>query len=159
MNNIGETHFEQKLNSILGADINNALDDLDGGEPEKLQLPVTVEYKEVSTVVDDNQELSKDLVDDYKHVRNTLYGLIERGTVALEGALIIARESEHPKAFEVCSTLMRDISTTAKDLLKLQEKLTTGPQSIGTQVNKQTNIYLSNDSDPKTINKFLDDLE
>lgn len=163
MNEIGQTRFEQKLNDILGTgDINAALDTIDDGEPQKTQLPSTVDYKEITTEIENNENLSKDFVDDYKHSRNTLYGLIERGTVALEGALIIARESEHPRAFEVCSTLMREISNTTSQLLKLQEKLSSGgkePPAITKQVNNQTNIYLSKDSDVKEINKFLDSLE
>ena len=38
---------------------------------------------------------------DYKYTRDTLYGLVERGQDAIEGILDLAKESEHPRTYEV----------------------------------------------------------
>lgn len=164
MNANGETKFEERLNKILTGEgqVNEILDNLED-EDQKTQIPDTVEYANVPTVIDAApNELNQDTVDDYKHARNTLYGLIERGTVALEGSLIIARESEHPRAYEVASTLMKNISEITKDLLELQKSLK--PEiKIGKQVNQQNNYYTSPDggsgSESKDITALLDGLD
>jgi len=155
------TKFEDRINKILTAegDVNDILDSLDG-EDESSHLPETVEYDKVDSVIISDDNLNQDTVNDYKHVRNTLYGLIDRGTVALEGALMIARESEHPRAYEVASSLMKNISEVSKDLLQLQGNLKSDIK-IGKQVNNQTNIYNTAHvkEDPKEINNLLDDLD
>jgi hypothetical protein len=161
MNEQNQTRFEQRLNNILSsseADIDQALDSLDDeSEDNGLHLPTTVEIKPIVSAVEE-ENLPKDLVDDYKHVRNVLYNLIDKGTVALEGALIIARESEHPRAFEVSSGLMKNISDVAKELLSLQKAL--NPEvKIGKQINQQNNFYGESEGDQKDLNDLLDELD
>lgn len=160
MNDSNQTRFEQKLNAILASEeeAKKIVDGLDD-EDKTIHLPATVEYKQIESVVDNTESnLPKDLIEDYKHARNTLYGLIERGTVALEGSLIIARESEHPRAFEVASNLMRNISEITKDLINLQKAMT--PEvKIGKQINQQNNFYGNKESDSSNVNNLLDDLD
>lgn len=159
------TKFDQRLNQILNAEgsVADMLENLDDEEEVKSQFPETVEYDQVPSVIEVNDTLNQDAVDDYRHVRNTLYGLIDRGTVALEGALIVARESEHPRAFEVASGLMRNVADISKTLLELQKSLK--PEvKIGKQINQQ-NIYNQEntgatvDGNPKEIEALLDELD
>ena len=42
-----------------------------------------------------------DIENDYKYQRENFYNLVERGTDAIDGILEIARESEHPRTYEV----------------------------------------------------------
>ena len=49
---------------------------------------------------------------DYKYTRNTLYGLVERGQDAIEGILDLAKESEHPRTYEVAGQLIKTVSET-----------------------------------------------
>lgn len=65
----------------------------------------------------------KDIDDDYKYARENLYNLIERGNDALEGILDLAKEMEHPRAYEVASGLIKNISETTTELLKMQKEL------------------------------------
>ena len=44
--------------------------------------------------------------DDYEYSRETYYDLIEKGKDALEDMINVARESEHPRAFEVLSGMI-----------------------------------------------------
>lgn len=157
MNDKGVTNFESRLNSIIG--VEEALDSLDG--EEKLNLPSVVVYDEVETAVVSVEGASTDLVNDYKHSRNIMYGLIERGTVALEGALMIARESEHPRAYEVTATLMKNISEMTKDLINLQKSLNETNQKsnpIGKQINIQNN-FNGGSEDDFDMSQLLDQLD
>ena len=60
---------------------------------------------------------------DYKYTRNTLYGLVERGQDAIEGILEIAKESEHPRTYEVAGNLIKQVAEVTEKLGELQEKM------------------------------------
>lgn len=59
---------------------------------------------------------------DYEYARENFYNVIEKGTDALEQMLDVARASEHPRAYEVVSTLMKTLVDANKDLVDLSEK-------------------------------------
>ena len=59
---------------------------------------------------------------DYEYSRETLYDLIEKGKDALENMLEVARESEHPRAYEVLSGLIKNVSDTNDKLMDLNKK-------------------------------------
>lgn len=67
----------------------------------------------------DDDDISKD----YKFARENLYDVIERGTEALDYLLELAKASEHPRAFEVVSTLTKTLVDANKDLLEVQSKV------------------------------------
>lgn len=80
--------------------------------------------------------------DDFDQARQTLKRLIDKGESALDDMMTVARQSDHPRAFEVTGQLIKTVAETAKDLLALQKAkrdLTapeeTKPQQIGTQNN------------------------
>ena len=64
-----------------------------------------------------------DITKDYTHARENMYDVIERGTEALDYLLELAKASEHPRAFEVVSTLTKTLVDANKDLLEVQTKL------------------------------------
>lgn len=63
-----------------------------------------------------------DSENDYKYARENFYNVIEKGTDALEQMLDVARASEHPRAYEVVSTLMKTLVDANKDLVELSDK-------------------------------------
>ena len=52
----------------------------------------------------------KKVKDDYDYSRETYYDLIEKGRESLDLMIEVARESEHPRAFEVLSNMIKAIS-------------------------------------------------
>ena len=64
-----------------------------------------------------------DITKDYNYARENMYDVIERGTEALDYLLELAKASEHPRAFEVVSTLTKTLVDANKDLLEVQTKL------------------------------------
>ena len=60
---------------------------------------------------------------DYKYSRENYYNLIERGQEAIEGILDIAREGQHPRAYEVAGQLIGQVGQTVDKLQDLQKKL------------------------------------
>ena len=65
----------------------------------------------------------QDIDNDYKYSRENYYNLIERGQDAVQGILDIAKESQHPRAYEVAGQLIKTQSEIAQNLLDLQDKL------------------------------------
>ena len=66
---------------------------------------------------------SRDIDSDYNYARENLYEIIENGSNALNDLVEIAKASEHPRAFEVVSTLMKTLTEANKDLLEIQTKV------------------------------------
>ena len=60
---------------------------------------------------------------DYKYSREVFYSLVERGQDAIDGILDIARESEHPRVYEVAGQLINTVSETTEKLIDLQAKM------------------------------------
>ena len=84
-----------------------------------------------------------DLVEkDFDYVRNNLYSTIEQGTLALEEIVNVAQQSQHPRAYEVVSTLINSLTNANKDLLnisKLKKELVKKEEET-TQVNNTLNF-------------------
>ena len=63
----------------------------------------------------------KDINDDYKFSRDTYKELISTGMGSLDSLAEIARESEHPRAFEVLAKSIKDIGDVTDKLMSLQK--------------------------------------
>ena len=64
----------------------------------------------------------KNVDNDYKYSRDTYYELVEKGKQSLEFMIELARESEHPRAFEVLSGMIKNISDVNDRLMDLNKK-------------------------------------
>ena len=83
------------------------------GWPAKVAPPVTaLQYK--------NEE---DIEKDYEYQRENFYKLVERGSVAIDGILELAKEGEHPRAYEVAGQLIKNVAEVTEKLGDLQEKM------------------------------------
>lgn len=59
---------------------------------------------------------------DYNSIRNNLYTILNQGQEALFHALEVAKQSEHPRAFEVVGNLMKNLSDINHQLMDLHTK-------------------------------------
>jgi len=64
-----------------------------------------------------------DIDNDYKYQRENFYNLVERGQDAIEGILEIAKESDHPRTYEVAGNLIKQVAEVTEKLGDLQEKM------------------------------------
>ena len=76
-------------------------------------LPVVPEAQEIKD--------KKDIKDDYEFSRRTYKDLINTGMGSLDTLAELARESEHPRAFEVLSRAIKDVADTTEKLMALQD--------------------------------------
>lgn len=65
---------------------------------------------------------NENIDNDYEYARTNLISIIEKGDDALDHVLEVAKQSQSPRAYEVFSTLLKNISDTNKDLLELSRK-------------------------------------
>ena len=65
----------------------------------------------------------EDVDNDYKYSRENYYNLIERGQEAIQGILDVAKEGQHPRAYEVALAGIKNVADTVDKLQDLQAKL------------------------------------
>ena len=65
----------------------------------------------------------QDTDNDYKYQRENFYQLVERGQDAIDGILDLAREGEHPRAYEVAGNLIKQVADVTEKLGDLQAKM------------------------------------
>lgn len=63
-----------------------------------------------------------DIKDDYDYARSQYYKLAEQGQEAIELMMDLARESEHPRAFEVLANMLKQNSEITDKLMQLQKQ-------------------------------------
>ena len=102
--------LEDKVNEILGIN-----------EPEPKKEIVKQDFKPAVPRREDDSKADVD--NDYKYSRENYYNLIERGQEAIDGILDIAREGQHPRAYEVAGQLIGQVGQTVDKLQDLQKKL------------------------------------
>ena len=74
------------------------------------------------TIITDDQRKNFVHEQDYEYSRDTYYDLIEKGRESLDLMIQVARESEHPRAFEVLSNMIKDIANVNDKLMELNKK-------------------------------------
>ena len=60
---------------------------------------------------------------DYKYSRENFYSLVERGQAAIDGILEVAKEGEHPRAYEVVGQLIKNVAEVTEKLADLHDKM------------------------------------
>ena len=96
-----------------------APDDYKRSPVMKMPAQELVNTGQVSPVVD----MSEDVESDYAYQRQNFYNLVERGNDAIEGILELAKESEHPRTYEVAGNLIKQVAEVTEKLGDLQEKM------------------------------------
>jgi hypothetical protein len=92
---------------------------------------------------------------DFDYARENLMDVIGKGQEALFDLMDVARQSQHPRAYEVLSTMMTTLVGANKDLLDLQAKkkklLEAEPEANNQQVTN--NLFVGSTTE---LQKMLD---
>lgn len=67
-------------------------------------------------------ETSDKIENDYDKTRENLHDLLVKGKEALETALTVAKQSEHPRAFEVVGNLMKQLADINQQLMDIHQQ-------------------------------------
>ena len=76
--------------------------------------PITIENEVVvvQNVIDDDAE----------YARINIRALITKGNLAMDNLLHVAKESEHPRAYEVAANMLKNLADMNKDLMEIQKR-------------------------------------
>ena len=95
--------------------LNENLSEIFDVEPiEIVEQTVSNEVVEVST--DNSVEADTEIA------RHNLKNLLTKGSKAVEELASVARDSQHPRAYEVLSGMMKNLADMNKDLLEIQKR-------------------------------------
>ena len=102
------SNIDDKLNEVLGI-----------AEVDKTFENEVSRVSKTEVLVPDD----KDPDIDFETGRKNLYNLLDKGNEAIDGILNLAKEGEHPRAYEVAGQLIKTVSEVSQNLLDLQDKL------------------------------------
>ena len=88
--------------------------------------PIKEEKKEKLPVIQahyNDPDLKQDLTDAYQQSKENLQEIIDQGKEAMEEILNIAKAGQHPRAFEVYGTLLKNMVDANKELLGIQKQI------------------------------------
>ena len=107
---MGKANLDIKVNELLGitGGTGNAVAEIIEPKPVAVRAP---------------QATSAEVDIDYNYSGENFYNLIEKGSDAIDGILEVAKESDHPRAFEVAGQLIKTVSEVTERLADLQEKM------------------------------------
>ena len=89
-------------------------------ETFNIEPSVLTTYEKQEVVKSDSME--KDIKNDYDYARENYYNLVENGNVALEDLIELAKQSEHPRAYEVVGQMIKTLGDTTSQITTLHEK-------------------------------------
>ena len=98
-------NLEENMEELLNVEVSDVPEG--GGAKRKDQL----------------RDVSEDRDKDYEYTRGELYSLIDQGQEAVRGALEVAQESGHPRAYEVATNAMKQVADMTDKLMDLQKKV------------------------------------
>ena len=85
---------------------------------EPMELVEAPKIKSDIVPVDDNSTVTND----FEEARKNTKSLIQKADTALDNLLMVANQSEHPRAYEVAANLIKTLGDLNKDLLELQKR-------------------------------------
>ena len=97
---------------------------------------------------------------DYEYSRGQLYNLISKGQEALDGALEVAQESGHPRAYEVAVNAMKQVADATDKLIDLQQKMKNLEAPTKRETNNTTNnLFVGSTADLQKMLKQINKSE
>ena len=81
-------------------------------------VPVVSDSRDKPVTIHQSEEQNPDA----HYSRANYYNLIEKGNEALDGILEVAKESQHPRAYEVAANMIKNLSDVTEKLMILQKQ-------------------------------------
>lgn len=116
--------------------LNNNLSEIFDVEP--IRSTQIVEIPKNSIIVSDDEVDS-----DSALARNNIKSLLGKGETAIDNLILVAQESEHPRAYEVLGNFIKTLSDLNKDLLDIQKKKQElRPQDTKPSINVEKAVFV-----------------
>lgn len=93
---------------------------------------------------------------DYEKARANINDLIEKGKEALNTALAVAKNSEHPRAFEVVGNLIKQLTDVNQQLIDLhQQKVKLDSSKEGKSITNNNAIFIGSTTELTKLIKSM----
>jgi hypothetical protein len=136
---------DDKITSALGIRPMAEIENEQPEEVDKLDNPIVEVEEPNPPVLIDNFEAQEENLKDLETARQNIQGVMQTGEEAMREMLEIAKQSEHPRAFEVVSTLMKTVLDANKDFADMSTKKRFVKEEInGPKEAAQTNVTNNN---------------
>ena len=125
----------------------DSLDETFDITPVEVEEVKPVRRKEKPLIISDKET---DKEKDYQYARGQLYNILDKMQETLDGAMEVAQESQHPRAFEVAFNGARHAADVVEKLTDLQKKTKELEAEDVKQVqqnNTQNNVFLGSTED------------
>ena len=125
----------------------DSLDETFDITPVEVEEVKPVKRKEKPLIISDKET---DIEKDYQYARGQLYNILDKMQETLDGAMEVAQESQHPRAFEVAFNGARHAADVVEKLTDLQKKtkdLESEEVKSVQQNNTQNNVFLGSTED------------
>jgi hypothetical protein len=86
------------------------------------KLSEALEIEPIPIVTTEVIEVKDTVEDDAEFARQNLRDLIEKGNDAADHIISVAKQSDHPRAFEVVAGMLKNLADMNKDLLEVQKR-------------------------------------
>ena len=118
--------------------LNNNLSEIFDIEP--MEQPEVLPAVKPTTEVIASDEVETDAA----LARKNIKGLLDKGGAAIDNLLLVAQESEHPRAYEVAANFIKTLGDLNKDLLEIQkQKQSLRPVEINNQsINVEKAVFV-----------------
>jgi predicted transcriptional regulator len=95
--------------------------------------------------------------DDFELARNTIKNMMLKGEEVLDELVIVAKESESPRAYEVASTLIKTVTEAAKDMLEVHKRISDikgkSPESNPSSINVEQAVFVGSTTELQELIK------
>tara|TARA_A100001011_G_C14268817_1_gene825993 strand:- start:1275 stop:1685 length:411 start_codon:yes stop_codon:yes gene_type:complete len=108
-----------------------------------------------------NEDIVHDTETDVEFVRETLKDLVNKSSEALDHLSIIAQETEHPRAYEVLSNMIKqtgDLTTELLDVQKKRKDITQEKSSASNQSTTNNAIFVGSTKELQQMLKKAQDV-
>jgi hypothetical protein len=149
--------------------INKALDLVpinQNGNVSKIGPNDNVLYGTTITQKDEEESKNSEVTDDFEYVREKLYHSATKSQEAVEDMIMIARQSQHPKAYEVLNAAIKTLADVSMSIAELQiKKQKVAPKEaspVAGQAEGQGNQVINNNlfvGSTAELQKMLEDMK
>jgi hypothetical protein len=67
-------------------------------------------------------QIKSTIEDDAEYARQNIRDLIDKGSIAIDNLLHVAKDSQHPRAYEVAANMLKNLTDMNKDLMEIQKR-------------------------------------
>ena len=115
-----------------------------------------IEVQDSQYAEDYKEDSTNQVQNDFEYARKNLYSILEKSQSSMDEMMEVAKQSQHPRAYEVMNQMFKTVADISKDLIDLQKKrkdIIGGPTESTPQT-VHNNLFVGTTAD---LSKMIED--